>query len=147
MIQKSGFRAVQCLSKALCSYLRSHLRSLGIEQLLAQPLLRLRERSKYSEYSESVTEGVSLCRRETEPEDGLEQLLGPEGRDVEQGEQKRERSWYSLIGTALKHVWPHHLGMQTRVLICLVIVIAQRLVNLAVPILCEASNSSAVLVA
>ncbi len=67
----------------------------------------------------------------------MEQLLGPEGRDVEEGKEKRERSWYSLIGTALQHVWPHNLGMQARVLACLVIVSAQRLVNLAVPILCE----------
>ncbi len=34
------------------------------------------------------------------------------GRDVEQGEDKRERSWYKLIGTALRHVWPHNFGMQ-----------------------------------
>ena len=76
-------------------------------------------------------------RRESEPEAGLEQLLGPEERDVEEGKEKRERSWYSLIGTALQHVWPHNLGMQTRVLACLIIVAGQRLVNLAVPILCK----------
>ena len=76
-------------------------------------------------------------RRETEAEAGLEQLLGPEERDVEEGKEKRERSWYSLIGTALQHVWPHNFGMQARVLVCLLIVVAQRMVNLAVPILCE----------
>lgn len=78
-----------------------------------------------------------VSRRETEPEAGLEQLLGPEERDVEAGKEKRERSWYSLIGTALQHVWPHNFGMQARVLACLIIVVAQRMVNLAVPILCE----------
>ena len=55
---------------------------------------------------------------------------------MERGEQKRERSWYSLIGTALKHVWPTHASMQLRVVACLLIIVVQRAVNLAVPILC-----------
>ncbi len=57
---------------------------------------------------------LNFCRQEEENVDGLEQLLpGDEGgRDVEQGEDKRERSWYKLIGTALRHVWPHNFGMQ-----------------------------------
>lgn len=64
-------------------------------------------------------------------------------RDVEKGEDVRERSWYSLIGTALKHIWPRTFATQARVVICIAIVILQRLVNLAVPILCKpVSNPS-----
>ena len=65
-----------------------------------------------------------------------EQLLsGGAARDVEQGEQ-RQRGWYQLIGTALKHVWPTQASMQLRVVACLLVIVVQRVVNLAVPILC-----------
>ena len=78
-----------------------------------------------------------LCRRgASEESDPLQEELLPGRRDVESGEKERERSWYSLIGTALAHVWPHNLLMQLRVVACLVIIVMQRLVNLAVPILC-----------
>ena len=60
-----------------------------------------------------------------------------QGKDIEKGEDVRERSWYALIGTALKHIWPRTFATQSRVVICVIIVILQRLVNLAVPILCE----------
>lgn len=59
--------------------------------------------------------------------------------DIETGAEVRERSWYNLIGTALKHIWPRKYSMKARVLVCVVIVILQRLVNLAVPILCKPS--------
>ena len=34
------------------------------------------------------------------------------GLDVEAGDDKRERSWYKIIGTAMRHVWPHRFSMQ-----------------------------------
>ena len=77
------------------------------------------------------------CRLPAADADLQERLLsGAAARDVEQGEQRRERSWYQLIGTALKHVWPTHASMQLRVVACLLIIVVQRVVNLAVPILC-----------
>ena len=65
-----------------------------------------------------------------------------QGKDIEKGEDVRERSWYALIGTALKHIWPRTFATQSRVVICVIIVILQRLVNLAVPILCESLFTS-----
>lgn len=86
----------------------------------------------------SKLELLVCSRLSASPEEELEEgLLRGGPRDVEHGDQKRERSWYSLIGTALRHVWPHSLAMQARVVACLLIITAQRFVNLAVPILCE----------
>ena len=74
------------------------------------------------------------CRKAPQEEDDLlkQSLLQPV--DPEAGE-KKSRSWPSLLLTAIVYVWPDTPGLRLRAILCIVIIAAMRLLNLAVPIL------------
>ncbi|GFR40138.1 hypothetical protein Agub_g694, partial [Astrephomene gubernaculifera] len=57
---------------------------------------------------------------------------GESGPDGEDGDG---RSWISLFSDACAYVWPESRGLQLRTLGCLVLLVAMRVINLAVPIL------------
>lgn len=57
--------------------------------------------------------------------------------DIESGQsiiRRRKRSWIALVGIAAAYMWPQRLWLQVRAVICVVLIIALRLLNLAVPI-------------
>ena len=62
----------------------------------------------------------------------IEQVNG----DVESGQtvRRRKRSWIALVGIAAAYMWPQRLWLQVRAVICVILIIALRLLNLAVPI-------------
>ncbi|KAK9816458.1 hypothetical protein WJX72_000550 [[Myrmecia] bisecta] len=74
------------------------------------------------------------CKKSTEEEDAAlkEALLG---RDPENPAEKKKRSWYSLLLTAALYVWPDTPMLQLRAVLCVMIVVFIRLLNLAVPVL------------
>ncbi|KAK9835927.1 hypothetical protein WJX84_005950 [Apatococcus fuscideae] len=75
----------------------------------------------------------SFRKAPQEEEDLLKQaLLQPV--DPEAG-KKKSRSWPSLLLTAIVYVWPDTPGLQFRAILCIFIIAAMRLLNLAVPIL------------
>ncbi|KXZ45248.1 hypothetical protein GPECTOR_56g344 [Gonium pectorale] len=59
----------------------------------------------------------------------------PPGAAGEAGDDADERTWLSLFGEAVTYVWPEELGLQLRALGCLLMLVAMRFINLAVPIL------------
>ena len=48
--------------------------------------------------------------------------------------RKRNRSWVSLVGIAAKYMWPTGFWLRVRAGICVALIVALRLLNLAVPI-------------
>lgn len=56
--------------------------------------------------------------------------------DVEAGRKKRKRnrSWVSLLSIAARYMWPTEFWLQIRASICVGLIVALRLLNLAVPI-------------
>lgn len=85
---------------------------------------------------------LSMCRPAPAPEADAalrEALLSaPDGvTDAESGgdrKRKRNRSWLSLVGTAARYMWPTGLGLQIRAVVCVLLIVILRLLNLAVPI-------------
>ena len=60
---------------------------------------------------------------------------GEAGGDEEAGKKKRRhRSWISLVGIAARYVWPSDPTLQFRAFLCVVLIVALRLLNLGVPI-------------
>jgi len=70
---------------------------------------------------------------------------GTNGNDVEAGgdsntsnfankRRQRKRSWVSLVGIAARYIWPTELKLQLRAAVCILLIVALRLLNLAVPI-------------
>jgi ATP-binding cassette subfamily B (MDR/TAP) protein 6 len=49
------------------------------------------------------------------------------------GGRRREKSWVLLLGAAITYVWPDSLYLRMRAVICLVLVVLIRILNLAVP--------------
>ncbi len=48
--------------------------------------------------------------------------------------KQRNRSWVSLVGIAARYMWPTEITLQLRACVCVILIIALRLLNLAVPI-------------
>ncbi len=46
----------------------------------------------------------------------------------------RQQSWWSLIGKAISFVWPKTWGHQLRLVVCLLILLIVRVLNLALPL-------------
>jgi ATP-binding cassette subfamily B (MDR/TAP) protein 6 len=73
---------------------------------------------------------------------------GTNGNDVEAGEdinstnnsnstnkrRQRNRSWVSLVGIAARYMWPTEITLQLRAAVCVFLIIALRLLNIAVPV-------------
>ncbi|GMH33510.1 hypothetical protein BSKO_01344 [Bryopsis sp. KO-2023] len=55
-------------------------------------------------------------------------------RDVENGDAKRGQSWLELFARALLYVWPKTWGLQFRVIVCIILLICVRGINLSVAI-------------
>jgi ATP-binding cassette subfamily B (MDR/TAP) protein 6 len=67
---------------------------------------------------------------------GLREPLLPAA-DVEAGAAARRaprRSWIALTGEALRYIWPDTLALRARAVACLAVVVAVRVLNLAVPL-------------
>jgi ATP-binding cassette subfamily B (MDR/TAP) protein 6 len=48
--------------------------------------------------------------------------------------RQRNRSWVSLVGIAARYMWPTEVTLQLRAAVCVFLIVALRLLNLAVPI-------------
>ena len=62
---------------------------------------------------------------------------GESAGDAEAGgrkKRKRTRSWVALVGIAARYMWPTEFWLQIRAGVCVILIIALRLLNLGVPI-------------
>ncbi|KAG7668001.1 putative Heavy metal tolerance factor 1 [Nannochloris sp. 'desiccata'] len=48
--------------------------------------------------------------------------------------KQRNRSWVSLVGIAARYMWPTEITLQLRAAVCVVLIVALRLLNIAVPV-------------